>query len=116
MPLKKEVHVTQTTIDDYGRINGDNDIIHYDHAYALERGFRGTLAHGLMVMAYAAELGAKRHGADWFRSGEIEVKWIGPVCPGDDLSVVLDDNGPINATVGEGPVMFGHAALATQDG
>lgn len=116
MPLTKQVYVTQATIDGYGRINGDNDIIHYDHDYALERGFRGTLAHGLMVMAYAAELGAKRHGADWFRNGEIEVKWIGPVCPGDDLSVVLGDDGQINATVEEGPVMVGRTALAGQDG
>ncbi len=114
MSLKKEVPITQTVIDDYGRINGDNDIIHYDHDYAVERGFRGTLAHGLMVMAYAAELGAKRHGAEWFRNGEIEVKWIGPVCPGDDLHVAVDDTGSINAEVGEGTVMVGRVALAGQ--
>lgn len=116
MSESKEVRVTQATIDQYGRINGDNDIIHYDHAYAVERGFRGTLAHGLMVMAYAAELGARRHGADWFTKGEIEVKWIGPVCPGDDLLVALKDDGQINADVGEGPVMVGRAALADHDG
>lgn len=112
MPGKKEIDITQATIDEYGRINGDNDIIHYDHAYAEARGFRGTLAHGLMVMAYAAELGAERYGADWFRQGEIEVKWIGPVCPGDALVVALDDDGQINAEVGEGPVMVGRAVLA----
>ena len=116
MSESKEVRVTQATIDQYGRINGDNDIIHYDHAYAVERGFRGTLAHGLMVMAYAAELGARRHGADWFTKGEIEVKWIGPVCPGDNLLVALNDDGQINADVGEGPVMVGRAALADHGG
>ncbi|MDB5041030.1 MAG: hypothetical protein JWN27_1756 [Candidatus Eremiobacteraeota bacterium] len=102
-------NVSQETIDRYGRINGDNDIIHYDQDYALKRGFRGTLAHGLMVMGYACELAAQAHGERWFRGGSIHVKWVDPVCPGDVVAVDLDGEGNVRAAVGEELVLVGTA-------
>ncbi|MFI0370616.1 MaoC family dehydratase [Actinomadura sp. 1N219] len=107
--------ITQETIDRYGRINGDNDIIHYDEAYAHARGFRGTLAHGLMVMAYAAEIGARRHGADWHRRGTLSVTWTAPVCPGDEV-VIAADGERIEGTVQAEPVLVGTAALRPDRG
>jgi acyl dehydratase len=105
--------ITQAMINRYGRINGDNDIIHYDEDYARQRGFRGTLAHGLMLMGYAAELAAREYGKDWYTRGEIKTKWIKPVCPGDQLTVALDDNGALQASVDDGSlVMLGEAKLA----
>lgn len=106
--------VTQATIDRYGEINGDNDIIHYDHEYAVRRGYRGTLAHGLMVMGYAAELGAKEYGADWYSKGELSVVWTAPVCPGDDVVVTLD-GGELRAQVDGEPVLVGRMGLS-EDG
>jgi acyl dehydratase len=104
--------VTQATFDRYGRINGDNDIIHYDDAYAKQRGFRGTLAHGLMVMGYMAELAAKRYGDAWYRSGRLRVKWVSPVCPGDHVVARLEDDGSLNASVGDNEtVLVGEAGV-----
>lgn len=103
-------HITQETIDRYGRINGDNDIIHYDADYAARRGFRGTLAHGLMVMGYAAELGVEQHGRQWFTDGELEVVWTAPVCPGDDV-VISTDDGSVRGEVGGEPVLVGELGL-----
>lgn len=109
----KSIRMTQAIIDQYGRINGDNDIIHYDEAFARERGFRGTLAHGLNVMGYAAGLAAKEFGRDWFYRGELYTKWIAPVCPGDDLEVSLTEEGVVRAEVASGETMVGHARLTT---
>ena len=106
-PLRCEVTFTQEMIDRYGRLNGDNDIIHYDEAYARQRGYRGTLAHGLHVMAFAAELGMRRFGPRWWDGGTIAVKWTGPVCPGDRLVITLDEAGDLRATVGDTVVMAG---------
>jgi acyl dehydratase len=109
--LKHAVNMTQAKIDRYGQINGDYDIIHYDHDYAVRRGFRGTLAHGPHNMAPAAELGARAYGREWFYRGRLSVKWIGPVCPGDTQVTTLDPQGAIQAKVGDGVVMVGHAVL-----
>lgn len=102
--------VTQETIDRYGRINGDNDIIHYDRDYAERRGFQGTLAHGLMVMGYAGELAARRFGDAWYTSGEIEVKWVAPVYPGDEVQIQFESDGELKARVGGRTVMIGAAS------
>ena len=109
--MKREIAITQAQIDRYGRINGDNDIIHYDHAYALKRGFRGTLAHGLHMSAFAADLAARKLGRDWFYKGRLHAKLIGPVCPGDHLVVELRDDGTIEERVAQGPVVVGRAEL-----
>ena len=111
MTLRREIPQTQAMIDRYGRINGDNDIIHYDRDYALARGFRGTLNHGMMTMGYVAELGARKFGRDWFYRGELQVKWTGPVCPGDTLVVEAGDDGEVRAEVEAGPVASGRMGL-----
>jgi acyl dehydratase len=109
--MKREIEITQTMIDLYGKINGDNDIIHYDHEYAVQRGFRGTLLHGPHMTAFAADLGAKKFGADWLYKGRLHTKWIGPACPGDLFVVELDDDGVISARVGEQATIAGSARL-----
>ena len=114
MKLERTITMTQEQIDRYGRLNGDNDIIHYDHDYAVRRGFRGTLNHGMMTLGYIAELGPRRFGRDWFFRGELKVKWIDPVCPGDELRVELDEQDQALAAVEEGPVATAELSLAEE--
>lgn len=109
--MKREIPITQDMIDGYGRINGDNDIIHYDHDYALARGFRGTLLHGPHMTALAADLGAKRYGKDWLYRGRLRTKWIGPSCPSDVFVVTLADDGGLEAVSGGGVALVGSAVL-----
>jgi acyl dehydratase len=59
--LEKTIPQSQKMFDDYGHLNGDNDILHYDDAYAKKRGFRGTLGHGLMYTGYVCDLAAKKY-------------------------------------------------------
>ncbi len=110
--MQRSLDITQAMIDGYGRINGDNDIIHYDHDYALARGFRGTLLHGPHMTAFAADLGAQRYRQDWLYRGKLHTKWIGPVCPGDTFVAQLDEAGDIEATSGGKTVMVGRISLA----
>lgn len=109
--IERAIPVTQAAIDGYGRINGDNDIIHYDHAYAMQRGFRGTLLHGPHMTAFGADLGARRHGKDWLTRGRLRTRWIGPSCPGDTFEVRLADDGKLEATSGGAVAMVGEATL-----
>ena len=80
------IHVTQATIDEYGELNGDNDIIHYDKAYAQARGFRDTIAHGLMSVSYLSEALRDEWGLGWILSGSLDIRWTAPVCPGDTVT------------------------------
>ena len=103
--MERTIRVTQEMIDRYGVINGDNDIIHYDHDYAVKRGFRGTLAHGLMVLGYAVELATRKWGKDWHYRGEIDVRFVGPVIPGDEVKIIIGDDGSLVAQVAAGETM-----------
>ncbi len=82
----KDIHVTQATIDEYGQLNGDNDIIHYDKEYAQARGFRDTIAHGLMAVSYLSEALSDHWGPGWITDGTLEIRWTAPVCPGDTVT------------------------------
>ena len=113
--MKRTIEITQEMIDRYGKINGDNDIIHYDHDYAVKRGFRGTLLHGPHMSAFAADLAARRFGKDWHYHGRLYTRWVGPVCPGDRFEVELADDGTIAANVGEQKAMSGSASLRKND-
>ena len=113
--LAHRVEMTQEKIDLYGKLNGDWDILHYDHEYALKRGFRGTLAHGMHNMAPAVDLALEKYGRDFYYLGRIEVRWTGPVCPGDVQTTTLDAQGQVLAqsetSAGPGKVMMGRAIL-----
>ena len=111
--MQKTIEQTQALFDNYGKLNGDNDILHYDDAYAKERGFRGTLGHGLMYLGYVADLAAKKYGKDWHYGGEIEVKFIAPVCPGDKLTIEIADDGAAECRSEIGKTLVGHARLQT---
>ena len=111
--MERTIKITQAMIDRYGEINGDNDIIHYDHDYAVKRGFRGTLAHGLMVLGYAVELATRKWGKEWHSRGELEVRFVGPVIPGDEVTVSIADDGTLIAKVASGETIVGHIGLRT---
>jgi 3-hydroxybutyryl-CoA dehydratase len=107
----KIIHVTQEMIDNYGKLNGDNDIIHYDIEYARKRGYKDTLAHGPMVMGYVAEMAARKYGAEWHRRGQIKVKFVAPTYPNEDLVLSIDDEGNVEASAGGVVNVVGTATL-----
>ena len=109
--MQRTYKIDQEMIDRYGVINGDNDIIHYDHDYARGRGFRGTLLHGPHMTALAADLGAQRYGKDWLYRGRLRTKWVGPSCPGDTFAVRLDPEGGLEAASGGSIALVGEALL-----
>jgi len=109
--MQREIAIDQAMIDRYGRINGDNDIIHYDHDYAVKRGFRGTLLHGPHMSAFVMDVAVRKLGADWLRAGKLYTRWVGPVCPGDVFHVEIDDNGDLRATSNNQPAMTGRVGL-----
>ena len=109
--IKKTILQTQNLFDNYGQLNGDNDIFHYDDKYAKDRGFRGTLGHGLMYTAYVSDVAAKKYGKAWHYKGQLQVKFIAPVCPGDQLTVQIDETGDAECSSQFGKTLVGKALL-----
>ncbi len=81
--LVKEV--SQRRIDAYSGVRPRS--IHTDEAWAREKGFRTTLAQGMMSTAYVSEMLTRLLGAGFVKGGTMSVAFIKPVYAGDRLTV-----------------------------
>lgn len=122
--------VDQATIDAYARASGDFNPIHVDPAFAAAGPFGRTIAHGLMTLAYVAEMlnGWSRGAFD--AAGTLDIAFVAPVYAGDRVEVngTVDDvawqDGLAVASItlecraGERTILAGRARipLATQTG
>lgn len=95
--LTGSFEVTQARIDAYGRANGDAERMHYDPEHARSLGFRGTIAHGTMLVAPLVDLALRRHGPAFLSTGRLAIKWTSPVCAGDVQVATLDAEGQLEA-------------------
>jgi 3-hydroxybutyryl-CoA dehydratase len=84
-PLSRRV--TQKGIQRYADASGDHNPIHVDEAYARATPFGGTIAHGMLVLAYLSEMMAAAFGNDWLAGGRMKVRFRAPARPGDTLTV-----------------------------
>jgi acyl dehydratase len=81
--LVKEI--SQRRIDAYSGVRPRS--IHTDEAWAREKGFRTTLAQGMMSTAYVSEMMTQLLGAGFVDGGSMSVAFIKPVHAGDRLTV-----------------------------
>ena len=79
--------VTQEKIHRYAEVSGDHNPIHVDEDYARRTPLGGTVAHGMLVLAYASQAMAAAFGRDWLVSGRLDVRFRVPARPGDSLTV-----------------------------
>lgn len=59
--------------------------MHSDREYCRQRGFKDTLAPGVMAVGYLNELLAKAVGPRFLQGGTLSVNFIGPMYPGDRI-------------------------------
>jgi acyl dehydratase len=82
-PLEKEL--TQRHIDAYSGVRARS--IHSDEEWARRKGFRTTLAQGMMSTAYVSEMMTRLLGAGFVKGGTMSVTFVQPVYAGDRLTV-----------------------------
>ena len=92
--LVKEI--SQRQIDAYSGVRPRS--IHTDESWARAKGFRTTLAQGMMSTAYVSEMMTKFLGAGFVKGGQISVAFTMPVYAGDRLTV----NGVVKEKRAEG--------------
>jgi len=81
--LQKDL--SQRRIDVYSGVRPRS--IHTDEAWAHAKGFRTTLAQGMMSTAYASELMTRLLGASFLAGGTLSMAFVRPVYAGDRLTV-----------------------------
>ncbi len=83
--LKKSV--TQQNINLYAQASRDFNPIHIDENFARNTPLGGTIAHGMLILAYVSELMTAAFGQSWLASGKLNVRFRGPARPGDTIVV-----------------------------
>lgn len=80
-------HVTQQEINLYAEASGDFNPIHIDEAFAAKTPLGGTIAHGMLILAYASEMMTKAFGKSWLEGGKLSVRFKAPARPQDTITV-----------------------------
>lgn len=82
-----KMKIDQGRIDTYGEAQGENDPIHHDQEWAQKNSmFGGTIAQGMMSMAFISQMITAQFGLYWVNDGVLDVTFLYPVKPGDTIS------------------------------
>ena len=83
-PVIKEI--TQEKINKYADASKDFNPLHVDPEFAKTTMFGGTIAHGLLSLAYISQMMTNWLSKMWIAGGELEVSFLAPVRPGDKIT------------------------------
>ena len=80
-------HITQEKINLYAETSGDFNPIHVDESFAAKTPFGGTIAHGMLNLAYVSEMMTSAFGRSWVSGGKLRAKFKESARPGDTLTI-----------------------------
>ena len=80
-------HITQENISLYAEASGDFNPIHIDESFAAKTPIGGTIAHGMLSLAYVSEMMTSAFGQNWLSEGKLRAKFKEPARPGDTLTI-----------------------------
>ena len=90
--------VTQENINLYAEVSTDFNPIHIDPEYAKKTPAGGTIAHGMLLLAYISQMMTAAFGRNWLSGSSLSVRFRTPARPGNTLTVsgtirkVTEDN------------------------
>ena len=79
--------LSQEKIDRYARASGDFNPIHVDPAFAARSPFGGTIAHGMLLLAYLSEMLTAAFGRAWLSGGRLKIRFKGAARSEETVSV-----------------------------
>ncbi len=86
LPTVKK-NIVQDNINLYAKASGDFNPIHVDADYARKTPLGGTVAHGMLILAYVSQMMTSAFGRDWLSGGRLNVRFRAPARPGDVITV-----------------------------
>jgi len=91
-------HLIQEDINCYARASRDYNPIHIDEEFAKKTPAGGTIAHGMLILAYISQAMTDSFGLFWLTSGTLNVRFKAAARPGDIIKVqgkiakIINDN------------------------
>jgi 3-hydroxybutyryl-CoA dehydratase len=79
--------VVQADIQRYAQASGDFNPIHIDEEFARKTPLGGTIAHGMLILAYASQMMTEAFGKSWLTGGRFNIRFKAPARPGDVILV-----------------------------
>jgi len=86
LPELKKV-VTQENINLYAEASRDFNPIHINEDFAKKTPLGGTIAHGMLILAYVSQMIAATFGRNWLAGGKLNVRFKTPARPGDTITI-----------------------------
>lgn len=80
--------LTQEKINRYALAGGDGNPLHTDPEFAAGTQFGGTIAHGMLVLAYLSEMMTAAFGQSWLSGGRLKARFRAPARPGDSVTAL----------------------------
>ena len=100
-------HITQEKINLYAEASGDFNPIHIDESFAANTPFGGTIAHGMLNLAYVSEMMGLSFGQSWLSGGKLSAKFKESARPGDTVTI----NGKIDSIKQEDGVSYANCSF-----
>lgn len=75
--------IAQEQLHRYADASGDHNPLHLDAGFAAKTQFGGTIAHGMLVLAFVSEMLTAAFGRAWLDSGRLKIRFRAPARPGD---------------------------------
>jgi len=100
-------HITQEKINLYAEASGDFNPIHIDESFAAKTPFGGTIAHGMLNLAYVSEMMTSAFGQNWLSGGKLRAKFKESARPGDTMTI----NGKINCVEQKDDVSYANCSF-----
>ena len=82
-----EKNITQDKIKQYAAASKDFNPIHIDTEYAKKTALGGTVAHGMLILAYISQMMTDAFGRYWLTGGSLSVRFKAPARPGDTVTI-----------------------------
>jgi len=83
--MKKSI--TQENINLYAEASKDFNPIHIDKNFAKKTPLGGTIAHGMLILAYVSQMMTAAFERSWLVGGKLNVRFRTPARPGDTITV-----------------------------
>ena len=79
--------ITQENINRYAEVSRDFNPIHIDDDFAKTTPLGGTIAHGMLILAYVSQMMTMAFGQSWLTEGKLGVRFKAPARPGDTVNI-----------------------------
>jgi 3-hydroxybutyryl-CoA dehydratase len=79
--------ITQEEINLYASASRDYNPIHINPEFARQTAAGGTIAHGMLILAYVSRMMTDAFSQSWLTGGRFNVRFKTPARPGDTISV-----------------------------